>query len=634
VPETFKTVADFYRIKRLSDILTEDEILVMTAGFSDQIDLPIVLVEFDRGGKLKPYVPFRFDQFLHKKCLNARKDAIVNCQKQEGRELRLFRTGEEPEPAGFCWNDGVHFRKGIKIGGIPVALAIGGGYRVRGDKLLSEEDRKCIWEVLQENRPEIAKSISGGCKFELEDRKGDYVGWDRYLDHYNEFKDTVALIEGIARDRFRSRRFDLESDFFNQIRPKTYGRSFHLPKEDKEFKEAYREAISEVNSFCGYSKTVITMYSKDTSLFRVNISTLYPGQERDIQSFQSNANWESCFKYGRVIYVEPDTDQRDFGTKARIDMKKLRHETQALFPFIPMRRCCIFPFAAEDRRWIFFFIYETTPPPKDDFFLDNRRFMEMFCSRVSNGMAHAYAEMDRRDYLDRVAHETMNPIAKVKWHAQFIKIMYDKIEKKVVNRKLDDIINECDRAVKAAETILELSGKIEIKLKLEKVNFFEKIAKPIVHEIRYGRKDLYIDYMDLVKMPILNIDFNLLYDVMFNILDNAVKYSSKHTTIVFSYGHQEDGIVICVSNIGIGIPEGEDEKIFKVGTRGSNASLVNVRGTGQGLAISKMNIEEKLGGRIWFQRGRFTEEGKEILFKVFLPKKYIAGGEYGKDSYD
>lgn len=632
--ENFKTIADFYKVKRLSNLLNEDEINVMVGGFSDQIGQPIIIIELDNNNQIKIYEPYKFVEFLHYACIEARSNLIANCKLDYAKELCDFIYRGTIKPAGFCWNNAVHFRKGIKIGGIPVALALGGGYQVRNEgATLSTEDKMLVEEAALYTDEKIKEIDGAGYRFILEDRKGEHFSLERYKKDYDLFASKVRLIEDIARDRFRSKRYDLENVFFDQIRPKTYGKEFQLPKEEEEFKAAYRWSLEHINSFYGYSSSVLMMYSKDEKLFKIYLSTLKPLQKVTGGNLQIDTNWEKCFQWGKPIYVQPDLNMSMLQKRSQIDTSKLVADIRRLFPFITLKQCCLFPFVAEDNRWIFFFFYEEDPPPFEDFFRDNRRLMETFCNNISNAMSRAFAEMDRREYLDRVAHETMNPIGKVKWHAEYIRMMYGKIEKNDVFRKLEDIISECNRAVKNAEKILKLSGKMKIELRLEKFDFFEKIAKPIVHEIKYGREDLYIDYTELVKMPLLYIDFNLLYDVMFNILHNAVKYSSKRTTIVFSYESQVDGIVIFVSNIGIGIPEGEDEKIFKPGDRGSNASQVDVRGTGMGLAICKMNIEEILGGKIWFERGRITEQGKEIIFKVSLPKNFIGGG-YGENSND
>ena len=633
--ENFKTIADFYMVNRLSDLLTKEEIQVMTAGFSDQIDQPIAILEFDENNQLIVYEPYRIEDFLHPRCVEAREQSLINYRQQQTEALRNFIKNGEFKLVSFCWGKALHLRVGIKIGGIRVALALGGGYQVINDgAALSTEDKMHIEEAPLYTDEKIKEIDRTGYSFILEDRKGELITLERYKKEYHQFASKVKLIEDIARDTFRSRRYDIENEFFDKLRPRTYLREFHLPKEVEEFKTAYRWSLKQINTLYGYSSSVLMMYSKDGKSFKIYLSTLEPLQEVTVGNLRIDTNWEKCFQWGKPIYVQPDLDMSLLQKRSQINTSKLVADIQKLFPFITLKQCCLFPFEAEDNRLIFFFFYEKEAPPFEDFFRDNRRLMETFCNTISNAMSRAFAEMDRREYLDRVAHETMNPIGKVKWHAENIKIRYNQIEKKDIFRKLEDIISECNRAVNNAEKILKLSGKMKIELRPENFDFFEKIAKPIVHEVKYGREDLFIDYTELVKMPLLYIDFNLLYDVMFNILHNAVRYSAKCTTIVFSYESKEDGIVISVSNIGIGIPESEDEKIFKPGVRGSNASQVDVRGTGQGLSICKMNIEEILGGKFWFERGQTTAQGKEIIFKVFLPKTYIAGGGYGKNSND
>ena len=101
-------------------------------------------------------------------------------------------------------------------------------------------------------------------------------------------------------------------------------------------------------------------------------------------------------------------------------------------------------------------------------------------------------------------------------------------------------------------------------------------------------------------------------EAIFNLLDNAVKYSPEHTTITVGVKAFEMFACISVADQGIGIPEEELPCIFGRFYRGQNVREQS--GVGIGLYLSRQIIEG--------QGGYMTAEsnGRGAVFKIFLPK--------------
>ena len=75
--------------------------------------------------------------------------------------------------------------------------------------------------------------------------------------------------------------------------------------------------------------------------------------------------------------------------------------------------------------------------------------------------------------------------------------------------------------------------------------------------------------------------------MIYNIMDNAIKYNKPNGKVIVFTGTTEDGSVINVKDTGIGIPEDETERIFERFYRVDKSHSKTVGGTGLGLSIVK-----------------------------------------------
>jgi light-regulated signal transduction histidine kinase (bacteriophytochrome) len=129
---------------------------------------------------------------------------------------------------------------------------------------------------------------------------------------------------------------------------------------------------------------------------------------------------------------------------------------------------------------------------------------------------------------------------------------------------------------------------------------------------RYANRPMSFDIQE--NMTVL-ADHTMLGCVLENLLENAVKYSAESgVSIRVAQSHAENGVVLTVSDNGVGFDPAYAEKIFLPFERLTND--LNIEGTGTGLANVRRMVELH-GGRVEAQS---NGTGNGAMFKVWLPR--------------
>jgi signal transduction histidine kinase len=109
-------------------------------------------------------------------------------------------------------------------------------------------------------------------------------------------------------------------------------------------------------------------------------------------------------------------------------------------------------------------------------------------------------------------------------------------------------------------------------------------------------------------------DAKRLRDAVGNIVANAIKYSPQGGTVAIHTHYHDNHAIVTISDTGIGVEAGQEDKIFQKFTRLKNAEQIDPNGSGLGLYISK-KIIEKHGGEITYTHNQPTGS----VFTITLP---------------
>ena len=119
---------------------------------------------------------------------------------------------------------------------------------------------------------------------------------------------------------------------------------------------------------------------------------------------------------------------------------------------------------------------------------------------------------------------------------------------------------------------------------------------------------------DPQPFPTILLDQEVIWQVIQNLLSNALRYSDEASTILVSIVKKDEFVEYSVKDTGIGIPEHEKPRIFNRFFRAENALKKVPEGSGLGLSLVKLLVNN-WGGKIWFE----SEEGKGTTFHVTIP---------------
>lgn len=119
-------------------------------------------------------------------------------------------------------------------------------------------------------------------------------------------------------------------------------------------------------------------------------------------------------------------------------------------------------------------------------------------------------------------------------------------------------------------------------------------------------------------MPMMGYaDPNMLNTIIRNLLSNAIKFTPTGGTVEIGATHEQDNVMVMISDTGIGIPEEKLATLFHIATKTQRDGTAGEKGTGLGLILCKEFVE-KNGGRIWVE----SEVGKGSIVRFCLPTTY------------
>jgi len=235
-----------------------------------------------------------------------------------------------------------------------------------------------------------------------------------------------------------------------------------------------------------------------------------------------------------------------------------------------------------------------------------------------NEMADALDKLEnsRRSFVANVSHELKTPMTSI---AGFIDGMLDgtipKDKQEYYLKIVSDEVRRLSRLVVAMLNMSKMeSGDFEMKPK----NY--NITDQIIHilltfEQKIEKKNIEIRGLEDIKPYRVNADTDMIYQVVYNLFDNAVKFTNENGYIDISLKEVGDFVQVSIKNSGEGINKTELTRIFERFYKVDKSRSLDAKGAGLGLYIVKMMVEMH-GGRIYAK----SESANEAEFVFTLPK--------------
>ncbi len=223
----------------------------------------------------------------------------------------------------------------------------------------------------------------------------------------------------------------------------------------------------------------------------------------------------------------------------------------------------------------------------------------------------------KSDFINNMTHEFKTPIATISLAVDSIKdhrVQSDKVKFDYFTK----IIREENKRMNAqVENVLQMAliEKGEFIIKREEINIHTIIQNAVEFiSIQVENKEGKIISLLNATFPILFGDSIHLSNVIFNLLDNANKYSPFKPEILIETKNLKNGLTVRVSDKGLGMSKDTQKNIFEKFYRVPTGNIHDIKGFGLGLSYVKAVIEQHKG---WINVE--SDPGKGSTFEFFLP---------------
>jgi signal transduction histidine kinase len=224
----------------------------------------------------------------------------------------------------------------------------------------------------------------------------------------------------------------------------------------------------------------------------------------------------------------------------------------------------------------------------------------------------------KSDFIATVSHELRTPLAAIYGCARTLLRADLDLAEPDQARLLEVVAQESERLTRIVGDIL-LANQIDAgRLRLSDHEFdVTGLARNVVEEVEAaltGSEGVSLEFVARDSIPPISGDADKLRQVLLNLIDNAIKYSPDGGRIEVEVTPRDSGLRIAVTDEGLGIPHGEEQRIFAKFYRVDPQQTRGVGGTGLGLYICR-ELVRRMDGRVWVS----SKEGEGSTFVVDLP---------------
>lgn len=223
------------------------------------------------------------------------------------------------------------------------------------------------------------------------------------------------------------------------------------------------------------------------------------------------------------------------------------------------------------------------------------------------------SEQKRRRFVSDASHELKTPLASIKLLTD--SILQNNMDMDTVREFVQDIGNEAERLNRMTSKLLSLTrvdGEIPTESEIiPMAPTVRRVARMLSAIARESRIEIRLELEEDSPVLILEDD---LYQIVFNLIENGIKYNSPGGSLTVRLERDEDNAILRVSDTGMGIPEEALDHIFERFYRVDKARSRQSGGSGLGLAIVKVIVDRNRG-----DIQVTSEVGKGTTFAVSFP---------------
>lgn len=223
----------------------------------------------------------------------------------------------------------------------------------------------------------------------------------------------------------------------------------------------------------------------------------------------------------------------------------------------------------------------------------------------------------KSDFISSVSHEIRTPLALISMYIETLEL--GRVKKEEKKQEYYSIIyQETQRLSSLVNKILNFSQIDNNKKKFSFSNSnLNNIVKDVVkaYKFKLDSKNFKLEQAYSEELPEINADSEAIAEVIVNLIDNSIKYSSDRKFVSIKTGLDENKVFVEVEDHGIGISEYDQKKIFEKFYRVTEKNLAHkAKGSGLGLSIVK-HVMDKHKGKIEVK----SKIGEGSTFRLIFP---------------
>jgi len=224
----------------------------------------------------------------------------------------------------------------------------------------------------------------------------------------------------------------------------------------------------------------------------------------------------------------------------------------------------------------------------------------------------------RTSFISIASHQLRTPLTSIRWFVEMLMAGDAGPLSKDQKHFVSQIYESADRMIDLVNLLLQIARVEAGRVRIEPARTdFKTVSDSVAFSLQaqLNEKEQTIEVKtSRDPMPLIPMDQEVVWNVIQNLLTNAIRYSPKKGVISVFITDKGDFLEYSVKDSGIGIPESQQSRVFEKFFRADNAIREIPEGSGLGLALVK-SLVEGWGGKVWFE----SKEGAGTIFYFTVP---------------